>query len=451
MWDQYYVYAVAALIIGVFLTHVVRKTFDPFAPIWLFLVGYTQVYIIQAISYRDWALRVRGIDLVTAAGARSLWALAWFVVVYHSGLGRVLAARLPRPPATWSAPLVFAISPVMIAWGLISAGLLFRYGLLSDDPTRYSAEETLLRQFPLLMLAAGVLLIVTGRLLGRPPIFWAGVATAAAYALIWTFNGKRSHSLLGVLTGVCAFYITKQRRPSWPVLLTTAVTGAMIVGLAIGWRGNNNYEHSLSGFLQYISEFDPSRVLESLNLKTRGEEGEMVTYETEEYGGYLLMLDTVPEEADYDYGANYIRIVSTFIPRLIWPSKPVFGREKWVNAWIAGSELPRDANFEGPAIGILGAAQLNGGVVGTFLVLAVVALFWRTAYEYFRLYALVPWVQAWWALTFYNSWFTVVCDDPANWFYYTYGQASFPPLLFLWCANRLAGRTTAVPWPVPIG
>ena len=38
---------------------VVRK-FDPFAPVWLFLVGYVQVYIIQAVSYHEWALRVRG-------------------------------------------------------------------------------------------------------------------------------------------------------------------------------------------------------------------------------------------------------------------------------------------------------------------------------------------------------------------------------------------------------
>ena len=29
-----------------------------------------------------------------------------------------------------------------------------------------------------------------------------------------------------------------------------------------------------------------------------------VTYETEEYGGFLLMMDTVPEKSDYDYGTQ---------------------------------------------------------------------------------------------------------------------------------------------------
>ncbi len=104
------------------------------------------------------------------------------------------------------------------------------------------------------------------------------------------------------------------------------------------------------------------------------------------------MLDTVPGEvAAYDYGANYLRVFSTFIPRLFWPSKPLFGRAAWINAWMAGSELERADDFTGPAIGILGAAQLNGGAVGTVIVLAVRSRsLLRVAYEYFRRYAGCP-------------------------------------------------------------
>ena len=70
-------------------------------------------------------------------------------------------------------------------------------------------------------------------------------------------------------------------------------------------------------------------------------------------------------------GENYMRVFSTFIPRILWPSKPLYGRAQWVSAWIAGSELERDEDFTGPAIGILGATQLNGGALGTFIVLAL--------------------------------------------------------------------------------
>ncbi len=107
-------------------------------------------------------------------------------------------------------------------------------------------------------------------------------------------------------------------------------------------------------------------------------------------------------------------------------------------AWIAGSEMERDEDFTGPAIGILGATQLNGGAVGTLIVLGCVALLLRVSYEYFRLYADVPWVQFWWAITYYNAWFMVVNDDPMVWFYYNWGFTTFPIVVCLWWACKWA-------------
>ena len=51
MDERSYVYATAGVIIAYLLVAVARRTFDPFAPVWLFLVGYVQVYVVQAISY----------------------------------------------------------------------------------------------------------------------------------------------------------------------------------------------------------------------------------------------------------------------------------------------------------------------------------------------------------------------------------------------------------------
>jgi hypothetical protein len=436
MDEQFFVFATAGVALAYFLAQVVTRTFDPFAPVWLFLVGYIQVYIIQALSYHDWALAIRGKDLVTAANCRALWALVWFLAVYHFGIGRRIAPILPRPPLGWSPGLVGVISPPLIMWGLYCAGALIRGGW--QGPDFVSAEETLFRSFPFVMMVAAILLIVTGRSSDSPPRFFlpAGLLVALAYVAIWMFNGKRSHSLVGVLATVCAFYISRLRRPSWPVLLATSFAGALVVAIAIGWRNNPNYEFSLAGFTQYLSEFKAEKILESLNVADPEGEQEVTSYETTEYGGFLLMMDTVPVKSGYDYGANYLRTVSTFIPRIVWPSKPLFGRAQWIAAWIAGSELERDEDFTSPAIGILGATQLNGGAVATFIVLACVALLLRTSYEYFRLYADVPWVQFWWAITFYNAWFMVVGDDPLTWFYYNWGFTTFPIVVFVWVALK---------------
>ena len=381
MDDLLYVYATAAVIGLYFCVQVATKRFDPFAPVWLFFVGYVQVYIIQAISYHGWALAARGQEAVAAANFRALWALLWFLAVYHLGIGRGVARRLPNPPRNWSTTVVVLISPILIVWGMYCAGV-FGGGAASGGPQ--SAEAALLGSFPFVMMVAGVLLIVTGRRLDAPnPVFlYAGLAVTSAYVVIWMFNGKRSHSLIGVLATVCAYYSSHMKRPSWGVLAGTSFAGALVVSLAIGWRNNPNYERTFSGFAQFVGDFRLSKILESLDIADEETATEMLTYETKEYGGFLLMMDAVPMKSDYDYGASYIRSVSTFIPRLIWTNKPLFGRKQWVDAWIASSEMERDEDFTGPAIGILGATQLNGGAVGTLIVLGVIALVLRSIYDY---------------------------------------------------------------------
>ena len=87
-----------------------------------------------------------------------------------------------------------------------------------------------------------------------------------------------------------------------------------------------NYEHSFTGFAQFLGDFKPAKILDSLNVTSENDGLEFVTHETVEYGGFLLMLDTVPEKSGYDYGENYKRMFSTFIPRAIWPTKPYYGR-----------------------------------------------------------------------------------------------------------------------------
>ncbi|AMV35801.1 O-antigen polysaccharide polymerase Wzy [Planctomyces sp. SH-PL62] len=440
MDDLQYVYATAGVMALYFAWQVATKRFDPFAPVWMFFVGYVQVYVIQPISYREWAVATRGEELVQWANLRALLALIWFLMVYHAGFGRLLARRLPASPRGWSVGTVTALSPILVVWGLYCAGI-FGGGSAQEE---MSPEGALLRSFPFVMMVAAVLLMTTGRRLDapRPAYFHAGLALGGLYVLIWMFNGKRSHSLIGVLSTIASIYITRLKRPSWGVLGTTAFLGALVVALAIGWRNNQNYERSFSGFAEYASEFDLAQILVSMDIAEE-EPDQGASYETKEYGGYLLMLDTVPEKSDYDYGASYLRIFSTYIPRIIWPSKPLYGRQQWIDAWVAGSEFPREDDFTGPAIGILGAAQLNGGLIGTIIVLAGAAIFLRTLYDYFLLYADTPWAQFFWSIFFFNAWFMVVTDDPLIWFYYNWAFSVFPIVVLTWSVSKFFARPEA--------
>ena len=175
------------------------------------------------------------------------------------------------------------------------------------------------------------------------------------------FNGKRSHSLMGLLATVCALYLTRLKRPSWPVLITTVVLGALVVTIAIGWREASNYQRTVAGFVQFFGDFQPEKILVNLNVKDEDEAVGYKSYESFEYGGFLLMLDTVPEKSPYDFGENYIRLFSTYIPRIIWPNKPLFGRSKWIGAWMAGSEMERTKISQARLLVFSGALSLTAG------------------------------------------------------------------------------------------
>jgi hypothetical protein len=424
------------IIVVYFMVSILRRKFDPFAPVWLFLVGYAQLYIVQALSYHDWAVSARGQAVVLAANFRALWAIVCFLIVYHLPLGHGVAQIVPKPPFDWSPKLVVVVSPLLVVWGLCCAGVVIKGADQTSD--NISAEEFLLRSFPFVMLVAAILLIVTAQASIVVPRFFllAGLFVGLMYVIIWMFNGKRSHSLIGVLTTISALYIGRQCRPAWSALAAMSLAAILAVAVSIGWRNDTIHQVSVLGFAEYLAEFKVEKVLESLNIQDAEDSTESKSYETEEYGGLLLMMDTVPAKADYDYGANYVRTFTTMIPRIIWPTKPLYGRDRWIAAWLAGSEIPREDGFTSPSIGILGATQLNGGAIATTFVFSLLALLLRASYEYYYRFAHVPWAQFYWSIFFYNAWFMVVCDDPMVWFYYNWGFTAFPILIFFWVALK---------------
>lgn len=436
------VYLTGGLILSLTLSAILvfRNSFDPFAPVWLFLIGFSQVYVVQALSYNEWAVSVHGAQMVESANWRAFWAICVFLIAYQFGPGRWVAAKMPRAPVHWSMPALSGVVPVMLTWGFFCSVVM----IVSGTTEQTSSGGHLLRQFYFMMLGAGILLMVTGSRRDKPapPIFWAGVGVSLSFVALWVFQGKRSPSLIGILACACAFYGPRFKRPPMAVLASLAVIGSLVVAVSLGWRNQRLYERTATGFVQFLADFDPASTLVNLNLaekeNPKAHRKEFRSKETEEYGGYLLMFSTVPERSEYDYGANYLRLVTSFIPRIFWPDKPLPGRDKWIAAWMAGSEFKRDETFTGPAIGILGATQLNGGAVATAIVMTVLGILLRSGYEYYRKYQWTCWAQAWWALTYYNAWLMTVNDDPFVWFYYIYGTSIMPPMVFLWVVNRFA-------------
>src|SRR5262249_49784839 len=158
-----------------------------------FLIGYLQIYVFQALSFHNWAVEVRGRELVAAANFRSFWALIWFLLVYQFSPASGVARCLPNPPRSWSPLFVSFISPALILWGLYCANMLGSTEAATIEV--YTSEDALVRSFPFMMLVAAVLLVITGQTMTSSRWYFlaAGLLTGAAYIVVWMFNGKRSH------------------------------------------------------------------------------------------------------------------------------------------------------------------------------------------------------------------------------------------------------------------
>ena len=102
MEEIYYIYATAGLAVLYFIHQVVSRKFDPFAPVWLFLIGYLQVYVLQASAFTSGLSKSAARTWLAAANFRSFWALLWFLLVYQLGPARIAARILPSPPQNWS-------------------------------------------------------------------------------------------------------------------------------------------------------------------------------------------------------------------------------------------------------------------------------------------------------------------------------------------------------------
>ena len=154
MTDQEYVYATLAVMVAAFLWQVLTKRFDPFAPVWLFLVGLRpglrdpgdHAPRVGAGRPRDRPGRRR-----PTSGRSGRSSGSWRSTT--SGPARLVAGG-PAAAAggVVDAAVVAGLSPLLIVWGLFCALAGDRAG---DDRGPSRPRQSLLRSFPFVMMVGG--------------------------------------------------------------------------------------------------------------------------------------------------------------------------------------------------------------------------------------------------------------------------------------------------------
>lgn len=291
-------------------------------------------------------------------------------------------ALYARPPAvveivsrwgvsSWRIAAVIAASFAVLAYFIqVNGGFVAHFSSLALG--RYQMREGsghflviigLLPYFVLLWYA------FRPELLRRP---WFLILFVAAVAAQFAATGSRSNMLLPVAT-LLALWIWANGKV--PLLRVTLL--ALIPFFAIGILGE------LRSSALGMKDGDEIASAPEFNLQSAAQITREEVAGRDAVSGQVAIVQKVPDEVPYLYGATYVSAGAFFIPRSLWPTKPR-GAGAHVTA-IIFEGWPSTAGYEGqsfPASG-MGEAYWNFGVPGVVAVFALFGLFHRVLAQKF--------------------------------------------------------------------
>lgn len=161
-------------------------------------------------------------------------------------------------------------------------------------------------------------------------------------------SGKRNQLMVIVLAPIIFYYLRRKKRPRLTSVLLFTVLFVFVLGLVGIWRSTffrggtlekQSLSDTISSFMVNIEVFFP----------------------------YYTMISTVPDIFPYQLGASYLYTFLQFIPRALWPSKPVPGVTKVTEAMFG------EYAAWGPAYCNYAEMYLDFGVIGMLVGMGIFA------------------------------------------------------------------------------
>ena len=311
---------------------------------------------------------------------RRAWALALayltlsfavFLLGYYGPLGRLFARAVPRLPSLWRwnrvGPLAVGLSLV----GLSSFAWLIQYlggwqAYLTEKQRTLTAGGTtyLYNLLGCLSVAAAILYVRHTRTRARAHLIQTLAALTLTLAVGATTGAKGAvfFPLLRLL--ILRHYLVGRLRPRHILLM-----GLLLVALIPGF---NLYRH-LPSFETLPRSY--------LNILT--DPGLLLTHLLNRFhplDAVVTIIRDTPNLFDYQYGSTLAPLLVAWIPRQIWPDKPlissakVFGETYWA-PWFAGTG-------SAPSLSVLGEAYINFHLPGMLVVAFSAGWLLRALYCY---------------------------------------------------------------------
>ena len=246
-------------------------------------------------------------------------------------------AEMIRSLAWIAFVLGFSMSMMYLRYrgrSLLTALSLGQLGTFTEDLST-SSSFWFLNQGTRILMSSGLLLLIYEK---KHPML-AKIAYALTFMLVLS-SGQRNQLMVVVLAPIVYWYMSKKKRPKLRSILIFVLVFVVVLGYVGLWRGSfrtggelerQEAESVFTAFMVNIEVFFP----------------------------YYTLITTVPQAFPHQWGMSYLYTFIQFIPRFLWPGKPVSSVTNVTIAmfgpmWAAA----------GPAYPNFGEMYLDFGVIG---------------------------------------------------------------------------------------
>lgn len=363
-----------------FFIALAKKTFNPFEPIYLWILIYCFLYLanpfIQILNGDAFAA---GDKYLNTALLLAIIGLICFYTGYYSNLGKKIASRIPVIKNE-----IYSKKMFYIAWAFIAIGFLaFHYyvqisggwlifwqkphgsGGLAAKTTAY------IYQLPELMIIGFILIyeifihkiIVEKKRLKAINVvnlITAGIGGVGIYTILM---GSRAYIFWLIITLIILYFLKKQSLPKPKTLLTLILLLFLIINAVPIYRSNIYIGSNFSKFINnisfkkiYINLFNP----------------------TNEFNSYLAEVTLVPDSIPYNYFSLYFKTLAHPIPRFIWPNKSTLLNPNWDDF------LSKSGVGGGSAETMLGDFYSQLGILSIIIGTFLSGILWKIFYAYLK-------------------------------------------------------------------
>lgn len=383
--------AVLAIIIPLpIVVRILQRRFDPFEPGVLLSLSLTVLFVLRPIAHLAYGeMKYGGVSIdpgfntalvVAVVGVSALY------IGYATGLGRSVAQRLRPLPAALKPEATMMIAGGLVIFGLVLFALyveqvggveVARRLLRGRNPQegQVTGEVSVYFLFGPFLAIPATLLLLEAAAEKRRGLITVLVAGAVGLGILF-LTGPRGDRLwlMILLLGVFVLpYLRKQKRPR---IRTLALVGIVWFAFGITFLADVR--------VPIAREAPPVELLKkTASNPFRGWHDFALGADTEMFSILALEASRVPSTQPHEPGITILSLTTNWIPRRIYPNKPVTADEK-----IYGMLFPVQATYSkaGTAPSIFGGFYYDAGLLGVLIGSFLIGVLARALFEYLMAY-----------------------------------------------------------------